>query len=144
MRLAAEILCIYVPTRARVVSNRLRLPGHLMDRSAAHASSRPCELSPAQTTRAIRLGTAVARTLDLLPTDSSCLTRSLVLARLLSRRCIESSLVIGVGGDHDCFIAHAWVEHRGMPLLDPGPDDLTRLVQLEILDDHGQDAEGDR
>jgi hypothetical protein len=112
----------------------------------AQAASRSGELSPEQKTmQAARFGSAVARTLDLLPTDSSCLTRSVVLARLLSRRGIEWSLVIGVSSSEgDSFIAHAWVERCGTPLLDPGPDDLTRLVQLDVQDEHEHDGGSDR
>jgi transglutaminase-like putative cysteine protease len=64
---------------------------------------------------ALRLERAVTRILRLLPTDSRCLTRALVLVALLARRGIESSLVIGVRSGPD-FRAHAWVEHRGAPL----------------------------
>jgi Transglutaminase-like superfamily len=75
----------------------------------------------------LRLGRAVGRTLRLVPSDTRCLIRSLVLTTMLSRRGIESSLVIGVRSD-DGFEAHAWVEHRGSPLL---PDeDFGRLVEL--------------
>lgn len=75
----------------------------------------------------VRLGRAVGRTLRLLPSDTRCLTRSLVLTEMLSRRGIESSLVIGVRSK-DGFEAHAWVEHGGAPLL---PDaEFSRLVEL--------------
>jgi Transglutaminase-like superfamily len=78
----------------------------------------------------LRLGRAVGRTLRLLPSDTRCLIRSLVLTAMLSRRGIESSLVIGVRSDEG-FEAHAWVEHRGTPLL---PDeDFGRLVELPAL-----------
>jgi hypothetical protein len=74
-----------------------------------------------------RLGRAVARTLGMLPSDTRCLIRSLVLTEMLSRRGIESALVIGVRTD-DGFEAHAWVEHGGAPLL---PDaEFGRLVEL--------------
>ena len=77
-----------------------------------------------------RLGKAVARTLALVPFDSRCLIRSLVLTRMLSRRGIASTLVIGVDVDVDpSFHAHAWVESDGRPLL-PAFDDARRLVSL--------------
>lgn len=79
---------------------------------------------------AIRLSAAVTRTLTLVPTGSRCLMRSLVLLRLLSRRGIDASLVIGVKGEP--FIAHAWVEHRGIALLDPGGSHFARLLQIDI------------
>ena len=76
----------------------------------------------------LRLGRAVSRTLVLLPTDSRCLVRSLVLTELLARRGISSSLVIGVRREPK-FEAHAWVECDGAPVL---PDqEYERLVELD-------------
>jgi hypothetical protein len=76
---------------------------------------------------ALRLGRAVGKTLRLLPTDSRCLIRSLVLSRVLTRRAIPHTLVIGVRNDPE-FMAHAWVEHEGYPVLPAG--DYTRLTEL--------------
>ncbi len=76
-----------------------------------------------------RLGYAVSRTLALLPAESRCLMRSLVLVTLLSRRGIASSLVIGVRPGQR-FAAHAWVEHEGEPLLPPRGKRFERLVEL--------------
>jgi hypothetical protein len=76
-----------------------------------------------------RLGNAVGRTLRVLPTDSRCLMRSLVLSSLLARRQIDSSLVIGVRSDPS-FAAHAWVEHDGQALLPDGDEHYLRLVEL--------------
>src|SRR5581483_11465170 len=68
-----------------------------------------------------RYGQAVMRTLAILPTDSRCLMRSLVLLVLLNRRGIPAELVIGVkSGGEDEFGAHAWVELEGRSLLPPG------------------------
>jgi hypothetical protein len=74
-----------------------------------------------------RLGRAVGKTLRLLPTDSRCLIRSLVLTRLLARRAIPNTIVIGVRKAPD-FQAHAWVEHEGRPILPAG--EYTRLTEL--------------
>ena len=76
---------------------------------------------------ALRLGRAVVKTLRLLPTDSRCLIRSLVLSRILTRRAIPHTLVIGVRNEPE-FMAHAWVEHEGYPVLPAG--DYTRLTEL--------------
>jgi transglutaminase superfamily protein len=76
-----------------------------------------------------RLAHAVVRTLSVLPTDSRCLMRSLVLTRLLARRGIHSTLVLGVRGDGD-FAAHAWVEHDMVALLAPGGAEFKRLVEI--------------
>ncbi len=77
----------------------------------------------------LRLGRAVMGSLRLLPTDSRCLTRSLVLTGLLARRGVESSLIIGVRPDPE-FVAHAWVEYAGEPLLPPGETSLGRLTEM--------------
>jgi len=76
-----------------------------------------------------RLGRAVARTLALVPGDTRCLVRSLVLTRLLARRGIPATLVIGARPTPG-FLAHAWVEHAGAPVLDPGDGSFARLVEL--------------
>ncbi len=82
----------------------------------------------AQRLGALRLGRAVSRTARLLPTDSRCLVQSLVLTRLLGRRGMPSSLVIGVMSEPR-FAAHAWVEHDGAPVLSPGAG-YERLVEV--------------
>ncbi len=78
---------------------------------------------------ALRLGRAVTRLLVHIPGDTRCLARSLVLTRLLARRGIEAKLVIGARPQPE-FLAHAWVEHGGAPVLDPGEDSFGRLVEL--------------
>jgi hypothetical protein len=78
---------------------------------------------------AARLGRIVVRTLAFLPGDTRCLRRSLVLTQLLSRRGISGRLVIGARTAPD-FLAHAWVEHDGIPVLDPEGDAFGRLVEL--------------
>jgi hypothetical protein len=78
---------------------------------------------------ALRLGGAVSRTLAHLPSDSRCLVSSLVLSRLLERRGIDASVVVAIRSDPG-FSAHAWVEHRGRPLLRPGDLGYERLVEL--------------
>ena len=77
----------------------------------------------------LRLGRAVVRVLGLLPSDSRCLVRSLVLTRLLARRGIPSSLVIGVASG-PAFAAHAWVETGDVPLLSAHEPHYARLVRL--------------
>lgn len=77
----------------------------------------------------LRLGRAVSRTLRLLPTDSRCLVRSLVLTGLLARRGLSSTLVIGVRPEPE-FAAHAWVEHAGEPLLQTGEGRYGRLAEI--------------
>lgn len=78
---------------------------------------------------ALRLGRAVHRTARLVPGDSRCLVRSLVLTRLLAVRGVDSTLVIGVRPGSD-FAAHAWVERDGVALLPTGDDEFGRLTEL--------------
>lgn len=74
-----------------------------------------------------RLAHPVGRTLEPLPGDSRCLTRSLVLMAILARRGIVTELVIGVQTGEE-LEAHAWIEHQGrllMPTL--GYQPLSRI-----------------
>jgi hypothetical protein len=71
----------------------------------------------------------VTKTLRVLPTDSRCLVQSLVLSRLLATRGIPSTLVIGARSD-STFMAHAWVEHGGYPLLPQEGFEEYRLLEL--------------
>lgn len=77
-----------------------------------------------------RLGRAVDGTLPKLPVDSSCLLKSLTLSRMLARRGIEGTLVIGVDAPGQDFGAHAWIEVDGRALLEPGGEKFPRLVDL--------------
>jgi len=48
-----------------------------------------------------------------------CLVRSLALHRMLERNGIHGSVIrIGVRRDGDELLAHAWVEHKGVTLID--------------------------
>jgi hypothetical protein len=76
---------------------------------------------------ATRLGYVVGRMLRVVPTDAPCLVQSLVLTSLLAARGISGRLVIGVTVEP--FTAHAWVEHKGHPLL-PTEAVYRRLVEL--------------
>jgi Transglutaminase-like superfamily len=128
-RLTVEILGTYV--RARLLLTRHGLP-------AAVESLRAVELrrgaEPPQNERiaqaaGVRLGMAVCRVLAILPTDSRCLVRSLVLTRLLAKRGIGSAFVIGVRPAPN-FHAHAWIESNGVPLLSPLDVGDERLLEL--------------
>lgn len=125
LALAAEILAVYVRIRAlmrridvRAAVARLREQGDVVRVED--------DLSPFHT--AARLGHAVARTLAPLPTDARCLARSLVLTRLLARRGIASTLVIGVRPEP--FEAHAWVEFEGIAVLPDDGGEFGRLTEL--------------
>jgi hypothetical protein len=126
VRLAVEVLGTYVVTqwwlRRRGLPTAVRLaravtfePDPLAEKGSAACG--------------VRLGNAVARVLGALPTDTRCLARSLVLMRLLARRGVPASLVIGVATEPE-FGAHAWVEHGGRPLLPAGGGRFERLLEL--------------
>jgi len=54
--------------------------------------------------------------------------RSLVLTALMARRGVPAMIVIGVCPDP--FAAHAWVEYRGRPLLQPATAPFERLLEV--------------
>jgi hypothetical protein len=75
------------------------------------------------------LSNAVQRTLVLLPGDTRCLMQSLVLTAVLARRGIAAKLVIGARTTPS-FLAHAWVECAGQPVLYGGDGMFKTLVEL--------------
>ncbi len=127
-RLVCEIIAAYRQARRELrrapiasVLATLRAESPLQRTTPAQAA--------AQLEEARRLGWIVARTLKLMPGDTRCLARSLVLTRLLAQRGIPSKLVIGARATPE-FLAHAWVECDGQPVLSPGDGSLGRLVEL--------------
>jgi hypothetical protein len=127
VRLAGEILAAYIRVRYLLI----RLPDfpEALDRLRAHPHSPKEHEGRSQLEAGVGLANAVSRTLAVLPTDSRCLMRSLVLVVVLARRGIASQLVIGVKGGGTDFAAHAWVEYDGLALLPPG-DEFARLAEL--------------
>jgi hypothetical protein len=123
--LALEIIGTYV--RARVWLRRNELRDTVRTLRAAGPPARTPDGD--QLLTGIRLGRIVGKTLGVLPADSRCLVRSLVLTSLLVRRGIASTLIIGVQPEPS-FKAHAWVECAGTPLLPPGDEPYGRLVEL--------------
>jgi hypothetical protein len=125
VRLGVEILAAYFQARRAL----RRAP--IADVVGTLRTDSPA-VSPASTNslaEARRLGRAVTRLLAHVPGDTRCLARSLVLTRLLASRRIESKLVIGARTGSK-FEAHAWVEHDGFAVLDPGDYSSGRLVEL--------------
>jgi hypothetical protein len=125
-RLVAEILFAYLGTRWQL--RRRPLP-EVVARLRIMEVRAPTPLAAYQ---GARLGRAVGRTLELLPSDSRCLVRSLVLMRLLARRGVNAALVIAArpGSRGDDLDAHAWVEVAGQAVLPPAGSDYGRLVLL--------------
>jgi hypothetical protein len=77
----------------------------------------------------IWLGVATGRVLRALRLDARCLTQSLVLYAMLSRRGVKSTLVIGVRPG-EVFGAHSWIEVEGHPVLPSGDQRFQELVRL--------------
>ena len=121
--LAAEIVVAYVRSR-RAVRHR-ELPAALVTLRTVSGDEQPmvADADPA------RLSRAVQRTLARVPARSRCLMWSLVLTRLLARRGVAGTVVIGVRPGAD-FGAHAWVEVGGRPVLPAGGTEFSRLVEL--------------
>jgi hypothetical protein len=122
LALIGEVLRAYVIVRWRMRGTDIRAVVGQLRGSGADEPRTDFPL-------ARRLARAVARTLSLLPTDSRCLARSLVLDRLLARRSLQSVVVVAARSEPD-FAAHAWVEHAGVPLLPPGSSGYQRLIEL--------------
>jgi hypothetical protein len=126
LRLAAEILAAYAQARRALRRAPIESVVAVLRTQAPPTSA----MEPADMLAEARhLGNAVARTLAVVPGDTRCLTRSLVLTRLLARRGIPAKLVIGVRASPS-FLAHAWVEHGAAPVLAPGDASFARLVEL--------------
>ena len=125
IRLAAEIVAAYA--QARRALRRAPIASVVASLRSESSPAFPPAVGTLEEAR--RLGRAVARTLALVPGDTRCLARSLVLTRLLARRGIPAKLVIGARTAPD-FLAHAWVEHAGDPVLAPGDGSFGRLVEL--------------
>jgi transglutaminase superfamily protein len=123
--LAIEIVGAYVRARKSLRSHELPEIIRAL-RSVGPAARTP---DADQLLVGIRLGRIVGKTLGVLPADSRCLVRSLVLTSLLARRGIQSSLIIGVSPEPS-FEAHAWVECAGAPLLSPGDKPYGRIVEF--------------
>jgi hypothetical protein len=116
LRLTIEVVMVYA-TLVRVVRSD-DLPA--MVKAARAAPFGRITVPPAEEhATAIRLGQIVGRVFRVLPMDSRCLIRSLVLIRLLERRSIPATLQVGVKTSGD-FGAHAWVEHDDIAVLPTG------------------------
>jgi hypothetical protein len=124
-RLGGEILGLY--GRARWLLRRGDLPSALERLRREGGAASPPAADQVFAGRA--LGSITTRTLAALPADGRCLVRSLVLTGLLSRRGIESKLVLAVHPG-ETRAAPAWVEHGGAALIEPARPPLERLAEL--------------
>jgi hypothetical protein len=125
VRLAAQVLAAYVQARREL--RRAPIADVVASLRSKSLPARPATELTFEEARS--LGWVVTKTLAHVPGDTRCLARSLVLTRLLARRGMPAKLVIGARGGPD-FLAHAWVEHKGDPVLAPGDGSFGRLVEL--------------
>ena len=125
--LAREIVAAFLQARREL--RRAPIESVVAALRSEEASQPMLTAGPHSLQEARRLGWTVARTLKLMPGDTRCLARSLVLTRLLAKRGIPAKLVIGAQVDPE-FFAHAWVECDGEPVLSPGDGSFGRLVEL--------------
>jgi transglutaminase superfamily protein len=109
--LIAEVVSHYV--RARRLLSRGDLPSVLSRIRGAPREAPSGDLAGLDDVRLARAAMLVMR---LLPGDTRCLMRSLVLLGLLASRDRAATLVIGVRTD-ETFQAHSWLEVGGRPLL---------------------------
>ncbi len=124
LRLAAEVSATYVRARWKLKRAGLREALDLLRSPSASAPPPPDGVATGR-----RLARVVVRTLAVVPADSRCLMRSLVLTGMLARRGIDTRLVISVRPG-DRFAAHAWVEHDGVALLPADSPSFEQLVTL--------------
>jgi len=112
-----------------LVALSLRLLGFRRTRAALlpPAAAVPCgeDLNAAQVVT--RIAHSAARRS---PVHASCLARSLVVCRLLSRQGLVAELRIGVAKPDARLEAHAWVEHGGVVLSD-GQDEDSRFAAFD-------------
>lgn len=123
-RLAGEIVAAYAHVRWLLA--RRDLPATVASLRARADRLRPRPLDPRGEAH---LAHVVVRVLRVLPADSRCLARSLVLLAVLHRRGVPTRLVVGVQPP-PAFSSHAWVEHEGRELLGAGRYRTSRLLEL--------------
>jgi hypothetical protein len=125
-RLVVEIVVTYAGVRLRL--RRSDLPAVLAAlRVPSRRAARAWPLPLARDER--RLAAAAVRVLRVLPSDARCLARSLVVLAMLARRGTATTLVIATRPE-PAFMAHAWVEHAGRPILPTEGFGDVRLVEL--------------
>jgi hypothetical protein len=125
VRLAAEIAYTYVTVRRLL--RRKTLPETVVALRLGSRNSAPA--APAALALGRHLAWATVKTLGVLPADSRCLMRSLVLTRVMARRGLGCTFLLSARSQPE-FQAHAWVEYGGEPLLLPGDEEHRQLLRL--------------
>lgn len=130
LRLTGEVLSTYTRVRwvmrdddAERAVRRLRTDTRGAAKIPASEHRQDLELLAAW-----RLAHATGRVLEILPSDSRCLFRSLTLMCMLERRGISQTLVVAVRPRP--FGAHAWVEVGGKAVLPDADPGYERLLEL--------------
>lgn len=123
-RLALEIIGTY--TAVRLLLRRRPTAEVVEMLRAVRATARP---DVAAVDLGQHLAWATVKVISRLPGDSRCLSRSLVVTRLLARRGVDSTIVFSVRGG-ERFESHAWVEVDGTPVLAPGGAAHQELMRL--------------
>ena len=121
IELGAEIVVTYVAVRRQL--RRRDLPAAVAALRASRCALFVVDRDPR------RLAGAVQRVLARLPGDSRCLMRSLVVLAMLARRGIDARLILAARPTPQ-FVAHAWVERHGAPLLPTRGFGDARLTEL--------------
>jgi transglutaminase superfamily protein len=123
--LAVEIVATYINVR------RLLRRHTLPETVGALRGDAPRETDADDATLDLgrHLAWATVRTISILPLDSRCLMRSLVLMQVLARRGMPATFVLSAAPGPQ-FEAHAWIEYAGNPLLVPAGADHRDLVRL--------------
>ena|SRR5689334_18559951 len=104
--------------RAQVIVWR-RPIGRLIAESPAQLESARQERSNTVDQHAARIAQAVDRAARRGVFRPKCLVRSMALHRMLERHGIQGSVIrIGVRREGDDLLAHAWVECKGVTLID--------------------------
>jgi hypothetical protein len=120
--LAAEVVATYGNVR------RLLRRHTLTETLQALRGSSPLT-APVDAELGRHLAWATVRTISVLPLDSRCLMRSLVLMGVLAHRGMPATFVLSAAPGPQ-FEAHAWVEYAGNPLLVPADATHQDLVRL--------------
>ncbi|MEN3284675.1 MAG: Transglutaminase-like superfamily [Solirubrobacteraceae bacterium] len=123
--LAAEIVATYVNVRRLLWRHTLPETVAVLRGDGASAT----DADDASLDLGRHLAWATVRTISVLPSDSRCLMRSLVLMRVLARRGMQATFVLSAAPGPQ-FEAHAWIEYAGNPLLVPASVEHRDLVRL--------------
>lgn len=122
--------------RAQVIVWR-RPIGRLIAGSTPQPELASDEASQAAEQRAARIARAVDRAARRGVFRPKCLVRSMALHRMLERSGIHGSVIrIGVRREGDELLAHAWVEHLGIALIDSpsAVAPFSRLADARLAD----------